>query len=273
MTALIKRKTEALALAELQGLLQAAILEGDTAILGFIQDNSRTSRETLFDVYRHAYSGRLVETLKNEYPLLNHYVGEARFREVARGYIAAYPSRTQNARWFGTRLPEYLEGLGRDAIAQDVVGLSSIEKAVSDAFDAPDKPVLDVADLGRFAPETWGRLVFAPHPSVTHLHLAGNILEIWRALQADEPTPAFASSPELQRLVVWRRAYAPMVRELNYEECMIWTEASRGASFQSLCEMLATYDDPDSAAVRAAGYLHGWLTSGMLTSVQLAENV
>jgi hypothetical protein len=31
--------------------------------------------------------------------------------------------------------------------------------------------------------------------------------------------------------------------------------------------MLATYDDPDSAAARGATYLHGWVTAGLLTGV------
>jgi hypothetical protein len=31
--------------------------------------------------------------------------------------------------------------------------------------------------------------------------------------------------------------------------------------------MLATYDDPDGAAARGAGYLHGWITSATLTAV------
>jgi hypothetical protein len=29
--------------------------------------------------------------------------------------------------------------------------------------------------------------------------------------------------------------------------------------------MLATYDDPDDAAARGAGYLHNWVTAGLLT--------
>ena len=58
-----------------------------------------------------------------------------------------------------------------------------------------------------------------------------------------------------------------MFRELSVEEAMMWDEAANGVPFGVLCEMLATYDDPDSAAGRGAGYLHGWITSGILTSV------
>ena len=49
-----------------------------------------------------------------------------------------------------------------------------------------------------------------------------------------------------------------MFRKLPTEEAMMWDEAANGIPFGVLCSMLATYDDPDGAAARGAGYLHGW---------------
>jgi len=57
-----------------------------------------------------------------------------------------------------------------------------------------------------------------------------------------------------------------MFRELAVEEAMMWDEAANGIPFGVLCSM-ATYDDPDSAAARGAGYLHGWVTAGLLAGV------
>jgi hypothetical protein len=48
---------------------------------------------------------------------------------------------------------------------------------------------------------------------------------------------------------------------------MMWDEAAKGIPFGVLCSMLATYDDPDSAAGRGAGYLHGWVARGCLSGV------
>ncbi len=43
-------------------------------------------------------------------------------------------------------------------------------------------------------------------------------------------------------------------------------------AFGSAClRMLATYDDPDGAAGRGAGYLHGWITAGLLTDVSVGS--
>jgi hypothetical protein len=46
---------------------------------------------------------------------------------------------------------------------------------------------------------------------------------------------------------------------------MMWDEAANEIPFGVLCTMLATYDDPDGAAARGAGYLHSWVTAGLLT--------
>jgi hypothetical protein len=66
-------------------------------------------------------------------------------------------------------------------------------------------------------------------------------------------------------LLVWRQDNTPMFRELPAEEAMMWDEAANNIPFGVLCAMLATYDDPDGAAARGAGYLHGWISGGLLT--------
>ncbi|MFN0217214.1 MAG: putative DNA-binding domain-containing protein [Hyphomicrobium sp.] len=253
-------------LKEIQDSLQAAILTGDDAILATILDNSRTSRDTLFGVYRIAYVGRLVEILQTEYALLHAYCGDEEFGRFARAYIAANPSRSQNARWVGVRLPAFLA----DHVPElpQFAELAGIEKAVSDAFDAADAPVIGLPDMAAFPPDAWGRLAFAPHPSATHLDAATNAFAIWKALKDDEAPPALATLRQPDRLIIWRQKLAPMARVMGAEETMMWTEACRGVRFDVLCEMLATFDDPDTAAVRAAGYLQGWLATEMLTSAK-----
>jgi hypothetical protein len=49
---------------------------------------------------------------------------------------------------------------------------------------------------------------------------------------------------------------------------MIWDEMAAGMSFGVVCEMLAFRADPDSAPVRAATQLHGWITTGLLSDMK-----
>lgn len=259
----------ALSLAELQDRFQEAVIAGDDTLLALIPDNSKTTRNVLFGVYRHAYVARLVEAAGNDYPRLRAYMGDAAFDEMLRGYVAVCPSRHPNVRWFGMRLAEYLSSVAPFSDDQALSELAQVERALNDAFDAVDARVLGLADLTRYSPERWGDLCFSPQPSAARLDFSTNALSIWRALKDEQDAPAPAALEERERLIVWRKDVTPTVRTLSTEEAMMWDEAAKGVRFAILCELAATYADPDGAALRAAQYLQGWIAAGMLTKVKL----
>ncbi|MFN3624290.1 MAG: putative DNA-binding domain-containing protein [Hyphomicrobium sp.] len=257
-------------LRELQALMQAAILRGDDALLAQLTDGAHASRKTLLGVYRHAYMARLVEVLSNEYPVLRRYMGEEPFRALARAFLTAHPSRTQNARWVGRSLPEFARQHWAERARPEVAELGEIERAVSDAFDSADAPILRFADLAAIEPGAWGQLTLELHPSVRLLHGETNAFDIWKALKDDAPAPPLQRPDQPEHWIVWRNGTTPKVRPMPYEEAMMCEEASRGSTFGALCQMLATYDDPDNAPLRAAQYLGAWVESEMLTAAKLA---
>jgi hypothetical protein len=255
-----------LTLAEIQSRLQAAIVSGDDAILSSLADGSRESRDVLLGVYRHAYTARLIEVLSSDYPFLRACVGDDLFRDLAKSYIVAHPSKSQNVRWFGTAFPRFLEGHESTAQHPEHAELAAIEKAVADAFDSADAPVLGFTDLSAYPPDEWVNLTFALHPSVTLLQLRMNAFEIWRSLKEGEPPPPAVPLACNQHLAVWRQGTSPKVRVMADEEAMMCGAAWRGTPFGMLCVMVATFDDPETAPMRAASYLQSWLASEMLTS-------
>jgi Putative DNA-binding domain len=258
-------------LAELQDRFQEAVMAGDDGLLALIPDNSKTTRDVLLGVYRHAYAARLIEVAGSDYPRLKTFMGAAEFDDMVRGYLAVCPSRHPNVRWFARRLPEYLSSAAPYADRPVLRELAQIERALNDAFDAADAPVLGLGDLARHSLERWGDLSFSPQPSAARLDLATNALAIWRALKDEADAPSALMLPERERLVVWRNDAMPSVRTLLPEEAMMWDEASKGVRFAILCELAATYADPDGAALRAAQYLQGWIAAGMLSKAKLAR--
>jgi hypothetical protein len=250
-----------------QGAFQRGILTGDDAVLAEILDSPREKREALFGVYRHAYGSRLVEAMRNDHELLHLYLGDGMFDEMGHAYVRARPSEHPNLRWFSQGLPDFLKSTEPYRDHPILSDLAALEKALNDAFDAAEGPVLALADMVGFAPELWNDLTFQPHPSARRLDLNTNAPAIWMALKNDETPPDAELLEEPARLLIWRQDVTPMFRELPTEEAMMWDEAANGIPFGVLCEMLATYDDPDGAAARGAGYLHGWISSGSLTGV------
>ncbi len=256
-----------LKLKDFQDRFQRAILEGDDAILNDIPDGPRETKTNLLGIYRDAYPLRLIEVIGNDHELLRTYVGEDRFQVMARAYIESCPSQHPNARWFARRLPEFLSA--REPYSrQPVLGeLAALERALNDAFDGVDAPVLSMTNLTTIPPESWARLSFVCHPTAACLDVYSNVGAIWTALKAGKEPPSCTLSKDATRILVWRHDSTSMFRELTAEEAMMWEEMVKGRRFGDLCEMLAIYDDPPGAPARAAGFLKGWLEAGLLSEV------
>jgi Putative DNA-binding domain len=254
-----------------QAEFQRGILDGDETVLTEILDSPREKRDVLFGVYRYAYGSRLVEAMRNDHELLHLYLGDEMFDEMGHAYVKARPSAHPNMRWFSQGLPAFLKSAEPYSGYPVLYELAALEKTLNDAFDAAEGDVVELAAMAGFAPEAWSDLRFKPHPSASRLELTTNAAAIWLALKNDEAPPEAAALDEPAHLLIWRNDVTPMFRELPAEEAMMWDEAAKGIPFGVLCEMLATYDDPDSAAGRGAGYLHGWITTGLLTDVFIAS--
>jgi len=250
-----------------QNDFQRCILTGDDSVLTEILDSPKEKRETLLGVYKHAYVSRLVEAMRSDHKLLRGYLGDEMFDAMGEAYVAANPSQHPNLRWFSQSLPDFLKASEPYSDHPVLSDLAALEKALNDAFDAEDAPVLAVADMAGFAPEAWADLRFQAHPGAFRLDLSTNASAVWLALKSDETPPDAVALAEPCRLLIWRQDVTPMFRELATEEAMMWGEAASGIPFGVLCSMLATYDDPDGAAARGAGYLHAWVTAGLLTGV------
>jgi hypothetical protein len=266
----VPARTAPTSLRELQEKLQAAIMNGDDDVLATLANGAHASRQTLLGVYRHGYTARLIDVLRNDYPLLCSYVGDDVFARWARAFVAAHPSQQRNVRWFGTRFPEFIETQKEASGRPELAEIAAIERSVSDAFDSIDAPVAGFADVAAHAPDEWRNLRFTLHPSLSLVSLATNAFHIWKALNEN------AQPPQAERLscencvAVWRAGTGPRVRLLSGEETMLLVEVRGGATFGTLCEMLAMCADADGAPARAAGYLQSWLTEEMLASVSLA---
>ena len=258
-------------LQEVQDSFQRCVIDGDDAILSLIPDNSRTDHRVLLGVYRHAYAGRLVDVAAGDYPVLKAYLGDEAFDTMARAYIRAHPSHTPNARWFSHDLPEFLGQTEPYRSHAETGELAHLERALGDAFDAADGPVATIDSLRTVPPEQWDKLVFKPHASTQRLDNSTNAFAIWMALKDEAEPPPARLLGNRETLLVWRQDVMPKVRVLGPEETMMWNEASKGVPFGALCELAATYDDPDGAALRAAQYLQGWLASGCLSSAVIGR--
>src|SRR4029079_7856036 len=144
----------------MQETFQRGILARDDKILSEVNDSGKERREVLFDVYRNGYVARLAEIMGEDYERTHEYLGDARFARLIKDYIAANPSDQRSARWFGRHLPAFIERNEPYSPHSEVIELATLEKALTDPFDAADAEPLTVEDLASVVPEDWPALEF-----------------------------------------------------------------------------------------------------------------
>ena len=251
-------------LKDLQDSFQKALLEGDSSILSQIPDSQREKKEELLGVYQYAYGARLLEYLQNDYPNLHGYLGDEQFERLCNIYIESHPSHTINARWFGEQFPDFVQETPPFSEMAQLGEIAALEYALNSVFDEVDERALSMEQLTELPPEQWAGLVLQPVAAIHHLAFTTNADEIWQALEDETVPPALVQHEETAHILVFRHDSHGKFRPMNYEEAMMWDKMVMCVPFGVLCELITTYGGEEGAAMRAAGYLQGWIASGFI---------
>ena len=208
-------------------------------------------------IYRTAYRMRMRASLAAAFPTTRALAGEVLFAVLADSYVAAHRSPHANLRWYGEDFGPFV---ARCQPGLAFLGeLAALEWALGLAFDAPDAEAISLADLSQLAPAAWGGLAFSLHPAVRVLTLASNAGALWQAMSDAQEAPAGSLLAAPQAWLVWRPGHQPHLRALDAAEAQALRALAAGATFGHLCV--------GAPAQRMAGYLQGWLSDGLLSSL------
>jgi hypothetical protein len=230
-------------------------------------------------IYHHAYFARLLECLRDEFPVFRHAVGEDGFDEFALGYLEQYPSRSYTLGRLAEQFPRYLaetrppdEGTADSSPGWSdfLIDLATYELTVSEVFDGPgteaDAP-LDAGRLAQVPAELWPDARLTPAPCLRLLTLRFPVHRYYATVrqQRDEPPPA----PAPTHLAVSRRDYVVRHHELAPAELAILEGLMAGQPVgQAIARALDTAgDDPDELAGRVEGWFRRWTAEGFFRAV------
>ncbi len=211
-------------------------------------------------IYREAYRLRLLEVLRDDYPLLHAVLGEDAFARLGLRYLSAYPSRSPSARWFGRDLRELLAD--RPALAD----LAGFEWLQGECFDAADADVVVLEDLAGLPPDAWPELRLTLHPSLRRRSGDHDLAPLLRGESTDEP----ARLTGARTWLLWRRQRQVHWRLLDDDEADALQAVAMGAGFGGLCERLCAWHEPERVALRAAALLKRWIVDGLVSGLRSA---
>ncbi|MEI9937948.1 MAG: DNA-binding domain-containing protein [Pseudomonadota bacterium] len=139
------------------------------------------------DIYRRGYHARLIECLVDDYPVLEHALGEAEFERLCRRYIARYPSTRPSLNYFGRHMADFCRAqpLPEPGFAAD---LATLEWAIVLSIHAPTAQAIGFEDLARVPSERWPGARFRVNPSLEILHLDFPANAYLQAYRQGKPT-------------------------------------------------------------------------------------
>jgi hypothetical protein len=146
------------------------------ALERLVRRSSRLTAEQRLEIYANAYYARLLECLRDGFPVLTQVLGAEVFDSFAFDYLQRYPSRSYTLNRLAENFPRFLDETRPDrrpppadgpagaapppAWPDFLIDLATLELAIVEVFDGPGaegEPLLAPADLlalqagGRFA--------------------------------------------------------------------------------------------------------------------------
>ena len=237
--------------------------------------NARLSPAEQIDIYREQFWLRHRDSLREDYPALEHIMGDDAFETFARAFLVAVPPRTPSLRDLGNDIVPFAEGYafpqGTREAAMDAV---RYERAFVDAFDGPDPPPLDPAVIAAVQPEAWNDAVLVLNPCVARLHLHHRIPELHYSLAAKEPPPPVVRIDDGHRVVLFRERNVVRFEVLGAVAFDLLELLAQGVPLVPACARLTEgKTEAEIASLQGAigGWFAGWARAGFIARIDLPE--
>ena len=249
-------------LLEVQRKLADHVLgRGDPQALELIHASEGFDSSQRLSIYHHAYRARLSEVLADSFAKTCLFMGSDTFDEHASAYAVSHPPLTRSLSRYGAEFPAYLAGLY--PANPELLELAQLDWDLRVCFDGPDVPALDTDAAQADAVNDWLQRAHPLHPSVCIREATTNVVQLWNAMDADQPVPEAELLPQPVNLMVWRKGLQPHFQTLADGQAQFANQLLRGNSIQQAGELLAGNGVLQNPA-ELGEWLRDWLCNGVL---------
>jgi hypothetical protein len=192
--------------------------------------------EDRWQVYADGYVARLVEALESDYAALLRILGPDPFAALVERYVRAFPPRSYDLSRAGDLLPEHLS-VDPIAVALPFLpDLARLERAVAEAFIAPDAEALTWEALVEEAPENITILPLVLAPGVALLPSRWPVVSLWLTRDQADDAVALDLEKNPETALVFRRGYAVVCARLDAKEASFVAALTGGAATLTMLE-------------------------------------
>jgi hypothetical protein len=219
-------------------------------------------------IYHDMYLARMEEALESDYPGLAHFLGPQRWHRLVRGYVEAHPSRSYTLNALGHHLPDHVFSAPRISHAGFCRDLARLEWAITEAFDAPETPVLSEEQLAAVEPDAWEGARLVPTAAFRLLALdydASSYLDSLRDEDHDHPLPRRHPS----WVAVCRRDYSVYRVPLTRPGHRLLEALAEGRSVGEAVEECLRRSRPRPTGEQVFGWFRDWARAAAFQAVEV----
>lgn len=192
--------------------------------------------EDRWHVYASGYVARLVEALESDYAAVRRILGPAPFAELVERYVRAFPPRSYDLARAGDLLAEHLSVDPITVALPFLPDLAGLERAVAEAFTAPDAESLTWEALVGEAAENVAALPLVLAPGVAFLPSRWPVVSLWHTRDQADDAVALDLEKNPETALVFRRGYAVACARLDAKETAFVTALTDGAATLTMLE-------------------------------------
>jgi len=223
------------------------------------------------DIYRQAYRARLVECLADDYPVLQHALGETSFESLCHAYIDRHPSHSPNLNSFG----RHLGGFCRERAGERAdfsADLATLEWAMVEVLHAAQAARLSLEELASIAPAAWASARFSPSATVRVFEFGypvGAYLQSVRiGEKPDLPEPGWSATAVFRDgATIWRM---DLSRAMHTLLSSLFQGNALGTAFDALSEAALVTDDQGPEVMR---WFQDWVGHGIFGSISVSPTL
>ncbi len=236
-------------------------------------------------IYGYAYSARLLECLREEFPVLMHALGQDVFDSFAADYLQKYPSQSYTLLKLGTKFPRYLAETrpasdDDDALPADwpefLIDLATLELTFNEVFDGPGverERRLDPGQLVTLPAERFSESRLVCVPCLRLLKLQFPVHRYFTAARRKaDPVPP---DPAETFLAVTRREYLVRHYELSHPAFQLLLALTDGKSVGEAIAWTAetTSTDLPRFANNLRAWFKDWAAEGFFCAVEFPDSI
>jgi len=247
-----------------------------------IRRSKNLTAEQRLGIYANAYYARLVECLRESFPVLARTVGPEVFDAFAFDYLQRCPSKSYTLNRLGDGFADFLnqtrpdETKGEGAVGWPdfLIDLARLEWSIEQVFDGPGverERVLSIDDLrgmdgenfgeARIVPVVWLRLLQFRYP-------VNDYYSAVRRLGEGEATPDPPAAGE-RCLALTRRDYIVRRIELSAAQYALLSALEKGSTVGEAIAASASLWEGDTSALADAirGWFSDWSAAGFFARI------